>query len=137
MAEILDLSVLLGNVPKQVRLSPEGRVYKLPPDCPAELYFLLLQFWGLKEDEVPPEELVVALHDQTLELFQVYQPDMERLPAEVSIPVLVQLVGRVYGEQEEDPTPAKGGGKATPGTRKRTSRASGAKKATRSRSSSS
>ncbi len=101
MAEITDLSDLLGE-PRVLRLGPDD--YKLPRDCPAEFYLLLLHF---AEIDKPGDEEVTRLRDHALELFRVYQPEMERLPAAVSPAVLVQLVGRVYGDEEgEDPTEA-------------------------------
>jgi len=102
--EIVDLDKLVG-APRVVKLG--GAQYKLPNDCPAELYLLLLRVAQAGEDE-QETELVETLMDAMLELFQVHQPDMQQLPAAMSIKLLVTLVGHVYseGEAPADPTPA-------------------------------
>jgi hypothetical protein len=120
MPDSLDLSDLVGP-PRRVHFDPEGkRVYLLPRDISTELYLEILSLQD-RPDELEDHAVVQQLHDQILELFQEYQPEMRRLPPVVSIPVLIQLLGRVY-RAEPDPTPAKPArakprAKASPGTR--------------------
>jgi cell division septation protein DedD len=134
MTQILDLSDLVGP-PRRIKLGPNE--YLLPRDLNVELY---LRIVGLAEHPEELEENVVVrqLRDEVLELFRVHQPEMQALPPAVSIPVLVQLIGRVYSGAEEVP-PQKAAPKpraprkVSPGT----STARAAKPRTRSRSSSS
>src|SRR4051812_35258963 len=115
MAEITDLNVFVGP-PRQVRLGES--VYLLPRDIPAELY---LEFLDLQDrpGDVDDQAVIRKLHQDVLELFQVHDPSMTRLPPAVSIPVLVRMIGHVYsasGDVEERPTkpPSRGTTKRKP-----------------------
>lgn len=108
MSDILDLSVFVGP-PRKVRFTSSGPVYLLPRDVPVELMLEILDFQQ-RADELDDEQVARTLRDDLLELFQVHQPDMTRLPAAVSVPLLVQMFGEIYRADEpaaeEDPTPA-------------------------------
>jgi hypothetical protein len=130
MADIIDLSDLIGP-PRKVKIG-ESLTLLMPFDLPVELYLQILHLQD-RPDELEDQAVVESLRDEVLELLQVHQPTMTRLPAAVSIPLLIQMVGRIY-RAEPDPTPAKPArakprAKASPGTRT-------TKSPTRSRSSS-
>jgi hypothetical protein len=107
VTEITDLDQLIG-APRRVKLG--GDTYQLPRDCPAELFLLLLKVGQTQDGEADEDQaaLIEQLVDGVLELFQVHQPDLERLPAAVSIQMIVQIIGTVYGgdvvEAAEGPT---------------------------------
>lgn len=126
MSEIVDLNVFVGP-PRKAKLGET--IYLLPRDIPAELYLEVLDLQS-RPDELDDQGVVRKLHRDVLELFQVHQPDMERLPAAVTIPVLVRMIGHIYsGTAEPDPPKPRASGsrgtrkpKAKPKPRSRSSR---------------
>lgn len=112
MAEITDLNVFVGP-PRQVKLGES--VYLLPRDIPAELYLEFLDLQGQPGD-LDDQTVVRKLRQDVLELFQVHQPGIDRLPPAVSIPVLVRMIGHVYSassDAEERPTKPRSGSRGT------------------------
>lgn len=127
--KIVDLDLLLGE-PINVKLG--GVVWRLPADCPAELYLQMLQVaqeTGDDEDDpgtvaVRELELFLPLRDGLLELFQVHQPNLPRLPAAMGLEMLVASIGRIYGQGEAGPTAEQAAEESppppSPGTKKQT-----------------
>lgn len=94
---ITDLSDLLKE-PRKVRFEPNGPLYVLPGDLPAELYLRI----QIAESAEITADYVKVLADQVLELFRVHQPDLDELPC--SLAQMVALIPRVYNDEEpEDP----------------------------------
>ncbi len=110
--EITDLSVVLDE-PKVVRLTPDGPLFKLPAQIPVPL-MLKVQARAeqrrkaieaaaqtkdkaarARTEEELEQELFEDLHDQVLELFNVYQPDLTAVPC--TIKQLFVLIPSVYG----------------------------------------
>lgn len=119
--EVTDLDALLG-APLQVKLG--GQTYKLPPDCPAELYLSMLRI-AQADDASTQVADIERVHDGVLDLFQIHQPDMDGLPAAMSLQLMVELIGHVYNQADEpqpDPTPPKprGGTKSSRSRPKKT-----------------
>lgn len=137
VASVRDLDLLLGT-PITVKLG--GREYQLPADCPAELYLQVLEFSKLADSDEDlsnqEEELTRALRDGMLDLFQTFQPDMERLPSAMSIGLLIQAIGAIYGPEEEDPTEASQEATPAPASTKKPKPKSKPKAATKPRRSS-
>jgi hypothetical protein len=128
MSDIVDLDAFVG-APRQARLG--GQVYKFPRDIPAELYLEIHQL-NQAAEEIDDATLIAKMHADVLELLQVHQPGMSRLPAAMSLTVLVRAIGAIYGadsaaedddDPEADPTPPKasGGKSQKPRTRSRSS----------------
>jgi hypothetical protein len=121
--KISDLSDLLSD-DKHVRFRPGGPVYTLPGDIPAEL-FLEIQLEAERESELidsgeTPDagHAIVALRERLLELFRYRDPDMDKLPAEVTLPQLLRIVPRLYGGEEpqeatSEARPSKAGTRST------------------------
>lgn len=128
MSDITDLNVFVGP-PRKVKIGP--KVYELPRDIAAEIYLEIIELQQRGDDLDDDDKLVRQLRDEILELFQVHQPDMTRLPAAVSIPLLVQMIGRVYGDDEPEETTGPPPRSSSPGK----SRTTAKPRATRSRSS--
>lgn len=105
---ITDLDAIAGP-DKQVQVG--GVVYKLPADCPIDLY-LKLKHYGAQE-ELDDETVVEDLYGELLSLFQIRQPKLERLP--IGVTALMQAIPRIYGEvdEEERPTAPAAGTKST------------------------
>lgn len=121
--EITDLDVVAGP-PRRVRLG--GRIYILPPDLPIETYLKINQAAN-REDTQPESDQFADLYETLLELFQVHQPRVKRLP--IGIVTLLQAIPTIYGpgnasesEPAGRPTKARGGTRSTP--RRRASRRS-------------
>lgn len=105
MPGIIDIGFLVE--PRQVRLVEGGTVYKLPPDVPVPLMLALEHY----ADAEITTDLVEDLYGQVLALFQVYQPDLDRVP--IGLTQLMTLVRRVYAAEEEEvppPKPKRAGG---------------------------
>ena len=97
MQKIIDLDAAgVIAVPKTVRIA--GVEYRLPGDIPATLYALLLELQASPDAETP--ELVGALLDEMLAAFQVFQPEMTRLP--LGIRELTGAIGVIYNPAEDD-----------------------------------
>ena len=120
--KITDLSDLLSE-DKHVRFRPGGKVYVLPGDIPAEL-FLEIQMEAERESEQIEQgetpdagRAIITLRERLLELFQARNPDMDKLPEEITLPQLLQMIARVYGGEEPQETtpdrPSKGGTRST------------------------
>lgn len=134
ITDVRDLDLLLGT-PQNVKLG--GKFYKLPADCSAELYLQMVQYSKLVGEEVDADveaQLIQDLRDGLIELFQVHQPEMNRLPAAMSLQLLVEAIGRLYGP-EEDPTPPPEEGPEGAGTKTRSSTRKSTGSGGRSRSS--
>jgi hypothetical protein len=102
VTNITDLDLLLGE-PRNVRLG--GIEYKLPADCSVELYLMMVEFAQLADPSQADEaSMLRPLRDGTLELFQVHQPALGRLPAALGLEGLMTLIGQVYASAD-DPTP--------------------------------
>jgi hypothetical protein len=97
MGNIIELGFLVE--PKQVRLIPDGPIYRLPPDVPVPL---MLRLEHHADGEVTAE-FVQDLYDEILELFRVYQPDLDRLP--IGLTQLLTFVRTVYAAEEPEPDP--------------------------------
>src|SRR4051812_42740098 len=98
--EIIDLSDLLVT-PKQVRFEPDGELYTLPGDVPAELYLQINQLAGA-DGNLDPAALK-ALADEILRLLQVHNPALKSLPC--SLTQMIAVFPRVYGSGNPPKTP--------------------------------
>lgn len=112
--EIIDLDASgVIATPKTIRL--HGRTYDLPGDIPATLYVKLQQVVRTGLGDGPgARQIEEDLHNEALALFNVYQPDLDRLP--LGLNELVRAITYVYstartadqaaaGEGDVDPTP--------------------------------
>lgn len=89
---IIDLDDILG-ADKQVRL--KGKVYRLPPDLPVELYLKIQRAAG---QDVTETEIFETLYENILELFRYKQPGLKELP--LSLAQLVTAIPTIYGGDE-------------------------------------
>lgn len=90
--EIIDLDAAgVLAAPKRIRL--HGRVYTLPGDIPAALYVRIQQI-ATDPEAVTESSAAMALAEELLAAFRVYQPDLDRLP--LGVAEMVSLVGAVY-----------------------------------------
>ena len=97
MARIVDLDELLGGI---VEVKLGGDVYKLPDDIPAELWLKITSVGQqVRDGEISDnQEILNLLYGQILELFQVYQPDIESLP--LGVRRMVEVIPAIYGNRE-------------------------------------
>lgn len=100
MPRYIDLDDL---IPQDITVRIGGEEYLLPGDVPVPDYLELQRLSAgiVDGDTDDPEGTVVALHDRLLDLFRVYQPDMEVLP--VGPRVLLPLVFRYLDAPMETP----------------------------------
>lgn len=89
--------------PQPVRVQIHGTVYKLPGDVDVPDYFLLEQLSTRIVEGDDPVEAVQALHDKLLELFQVHQPKLTKLP--VGPRLLLPLVFKYLNTTDADEVP--------------------------------
>jgi hypothetical protein len=116
MPDTIDVTDLIGP-PRKVKIS-DALTLLFPMDLPVETYLTILHLQD-RPEELEDQSVVQSLRDDVLELLQVHQPGMTRLPPAVSIPVLIQLIGRVYRAEPDPPPPA-----AKPRAKKAASRGS-------------
>lgn len=106
MQKITDLDVVAGP-DKQVRLG--GRVYRLPPDLPVELFLRINQFAEAGGENASDASMVQTLYGELLSLFQHRDPSVKSLP--IGMNTLVAAIGQIYGDQDEsaagESTPAR------------------------------
>lgn len=132
--KIVDLSDLLSE-DKHVKFRKDGATYRLPGDIPAELFLLIQQEAERQQEAVANGEqvsdgaIIAALSEQILELFRYGDPEMEQLPGEVTIPQLLGLIARVYGDEpapepgpEGSERPSKAGTRSTTVSQRKKSR---------------
>lgn len=98
--EITDLSDLLTE-PKPIRFEPGGEVFTLPGDIPVELYLEI----NRRAQEDLTVDTIGGLHEKCLELLQIHQPELEKLPC--SLTQMIMLIPRVYGGASPPKKPAK------------------------------
>jgi hypothetical protein len=117
MAEIIDLDEFVGG-DKQVRL--RGKVYRLPPDLPAELY-LQINHYAQEHPDAGEVETIEKLYEQALALFRYGDPNLKSLP--IGVAQVFNLVARVYGtgsqeapEEARPPQPSRSGGATKTGS---------------------
>jgi hypothetical protein len=71
-------------VPERLSVRVEGEIFDLPGDIPIpdfiEIERLSASLTEPAEDGPSPTDLLEALNDKMLELFQIHQPDVEKLP---------------------------------------------------------
>jgi hypothetical protein len=103
MPDTIDVTDLIGP-PRKVKIS-DALTLLFPMDLPVETYLTILHLQD-RPEELEDQSVVQSLRDDVLELLQVHQPGMTRLPPAVSIPVLIQLIGRVYRAEPDPPPPA-------------------------------
>ena len=97
--EIIDLDIVAGP-PKRVRLG--GRIFLFPADLPVETY-LRINLAARAEDPGSEPDQFADLAEQLLELLQVHQPQLRRLPARIGLVTLLQAIPVIYGPgQPED-----------------------------------
>jgi hypothetical protein len=102
--QMIDLDVVAG-LPKRVKIG--GRWFLFPADLPVEMYLRINQA-ARAEDAGPEADQFVDLAGQLLELLQVHQPRLRRLPAGVGLVMLLQAIPTIYGPgQPQDEAPAR------------------------------
>lgn len=129
--KITDLSDLISE-PKLVRFRKGGKVYELPGDLPADLFLEIQQEADRQKEQADAGEEVdqtaafALLSDRIVELFRQADPTVDRLPSEITLPQMLQLIVRLYGpaedERPERPTKPAGspGGTSSSSSKRRT-----------------
>lgn len=130
--KVIDLDEVLGE-PKRIKTG--GKTYTLPPDCPIDLYLEVNR--AAQSGELGKIENIEMLNERLLELFQVAQPEMTRLP--LSLLQCVLLIPKVYagGDEGDDEGDEEGDGEEPAPPTPRTRGATSSKPRTRTRSRSS
>lgn len=97
MTKIIDLDALIAP-PIKVKLG--GKPYLLPADIPMELF---LAVKAREEREGDEADIVDAMKDQLIALFQVHQPAMKDLPPGIGMRQMFQIIPTIYrGEDDAD-----------------------------------
>ena len=125
--EIIDLDAAgLFAPPIRVRLG--GVEYDMPGDIPAPLYVQMSAVMAVDAktlDAQAQQQLALELHDELLELFRQYQPDIKRLP--LPLRSMTAAINYIYGGGAQqgggDPTPAPSTKRVTRSSKRPTGRA--------------
>ncbi len=102
MTRITDLDLV---APDDVEVHLSGTVYLLPGDVPVPDYVAIMKAADAFENADGAESLEAAttLYESVLELFQVRQPELTKVP--LGIRQIIRLVFALYGADEGDGDP--------------------------------
>ena len=123
---LVDLDELVGA---DVEVKLDGERYRLPSDCPVELWLAITAPEAQEGDE---RQQTLYLQDRVLELFQVRQPNLTSLPP-MGLVQLKLLIQMAYIRDDGDEAEAAQARPTTRRTRGGTSKPR-ASKSTRARS---